>query len=211
MHRLAAPKKPIYPEGLDNSSISAPWRRRAASKRFLLQKLVPLDFFREDVRALSDQQFGRNQLRFLAERQSLRRSVLLDHPFDGDAGIALIRWSAEDLARETALSVTFIRRATEGETSMTAANDLAVRRAAPRDARCHSARLRIGRRGVHRRKQRRPWGANPQAPTGERIAVSPNTAAVGIRLRGRAEPAGFLMHRSTENRPPIPCASRWFI
>jgi hypothetical protein len=37
----------------------------------------------------------------------------------------------EDLARETALSVTTIRRAelTEGETSMTAANDLAVRRA----------------------------------------------------------------------------------
>ena len=47
------------------------------------------------------------------------------------AGRALIRWSAEDLARETALSVTTIRRAelTEGETSMTTANDLAVRRA----------------------------------------------------------------------------------
>ena len=47
------------------------------------------------------------------------------------AARGLIRWSAEDLARETALSVTTIRRAelTEGETSMTAANDLAVRRA----------------------------------------------------------------------------------
>jgi hypothetical protein len=47
------------------------------------------------------------------------------------AGRALIRWSAEDLARETSLSVTTIRRAelTEGETSMTTANDLAVRRA----------------------------------------------------------------------------------
>jgi transcriptional regulator with XRE-family HTH domain len=47
------------------------------------------------------------------------------------AARALIRWSAEDLARETALSVTTIRRAelTEDETSMTAANDLAVRRA----------------------------------------------------------------------------------
>jgi ribosome-binding protein aMBF1 (putative translation factor) len=47
------------------------------------------------------------------------------------AARALIRWSAEDLARETALSVTTIRRAelTEEETSMTAANDLAVRRA----------------------------------------------------------------------------------
>ena len=47
------------------------------------------------------------------------------------AARALIRWSADDLARETALSVTTIRRAelTEHETSMTAANDLAVRRA----------------------------------------------------------------------------------
>ena len=42
---------------------------------------------------------------------------------------ALLRWSAEDLARQSALGVTTIRRAelTETETSMTAANDLAVR------------------------------------------------------------------------------------
>ncbi|MGA2843094.1 MAG: transcriptional regulator [Steroidobacteraceae bacterium] len=47
------------------------------------------------------------------------------------AARALIRWSAEDLARETALSVTTIRRAelADKETSMTTANDLAVRRA----------------------------------------------------------------------------------
>src|SRR6266550_2039664 len=47
------------------------------------------------------------------------------------AARALIRWSAEDLARETALSVTTIRRAelTDDETSMTAANNLSVRRA----------------------------------------------------------------------------------
>jgi transcriptional regulator with XRE-family HTH domain len=47
------------------------------------------------------------------------------------AARALIRWSAEDLARETALSVATIRRAeiAESEISMTAANDLAVRRA----------------------------------------------------------------------------------
>ena len=47
------------------------------------------------------------------------------------AARALIRWSAEDLARETALSVATIRRAelAEVEISMTAANDLAVRRA----------------------------------------------------------------------------------
>jgi ribosome-binding protein aMBF1 (putative translation factor) len=47
------------------------------------------------------------------------------------AARALIRWSAEDLARVSALSVTTIRRAelTDHETSMTAANDLAARRA----------------------------------------------------------------------------------
>ena len=47
------------------------------------------------------------------------------------AARALLRWSAEDLARESAVGVATIRRAetTENETSMTAANDLAVRRA----------------------------------------------------------------------------------
>ena len=47
------------------------------------------------------------------------------------AARALLRWSAEDLARESTLGVTTIRRAelTEDETSMTVANDLAVRRA----------------------------------------------------------------------------------
>jgi transcriptional regulator with XRE-family HTH domain len=47
------------------------------------------------------------------------------------AARSLIRWSAEDLARESALSVATVRRAelSDGETSMTAANDLAVRRA----------------------------------------------------------------------------------
>ena len=43
----------------------------------------------------------------------------------------MLRWSAADLAREAALGLATIRRAelTEGETSMTMANDLAVRRA----------------------------------------------------------------------------------
>src|SRR6202140_2844135 len=47
------------------------------------------------------------------------------------AGRALIRWSAEDLARASAVGLTTIRRAelTDSETSMTAANDLAVRHA----------------------------------------------------------------------------------
>jgi hypothetical protein len=47
------------------------------------------------------------------------------------AGRALLRWSADDLARESALGVNTIRRAelAEEETSLTVANDLAVRRA----------------------------------------------------------------------------------
>jgi hypothetical protein len=47
------------------------------------------------------------------------------------AARALLRWSAEDLARAARLGITTIRRAelTEAETSMTIANDLAVRRA----------------------------------------------------------------------------------
>jgi hypothetical protein len=47
------------------------------------------------------------------------------------AARALIRWSAEGLARETTLSVTTIRRAElrESETSLTSANDRAIRQA----------------------------------------------------------------------------------
>jgi hypothetical protein len=44
---------------------------------------------------------------------------------------SLVQWRAQDLARESAVGVATIRRAelAGGETSMTAANDLAVRRA----------------------------------------------------------------------------------
>lgn len=47
------------------------------------------------------------------------------------AARALVRWSAEDLARESMVGVTTIRRAElkEDETSMTNANAVAVRRA----------------------------------------------------------------------------------
>ena len=46
------------------------------------------------------------------------------------AARALLRWSAEKLAQETALAVSTIRRAEleEGELSMTTANKLAIRR-----------------------------------------------------------------------------------
>jgi len=47
------------------------------------------------------------------------------------AARALLRWSAENLAQESAVGVTTIRRAelSEQATSMTVANDLAIRRA----------------------------------------------------------------------------------
>jgi len=47
------------------------------------------------------------------------------------AGRALLHWSAEDLARESAVGLATIRRAenSQKETSMNAPNDLAVRRA----------------------------------------------------------------------------------
>jgi hypothetical protein len=47
------------------------------------------------------------------------------------AARALLRWNATDLARASAVGLTTIRRAElrEGETSMTTANDLAIRRA----------------------------------------------------------------------------------
>jgi hypothetical protein len=47
------------------------------------------------------------------------------------AARALLKWSPDDLARATALGINTIRRAeaTEGETSLTKANDLTVRRA----------------------------------------------------------------------------------
>jgi hypothetical protein len=47
------------------------------------------------------------------------------------AARGLLRWSAGDLAREASLGLATIKRAesAENETSMTAANDLAVRRA----------------------------------------------------------------------------------
>ena len=47
------------------------------------------------------------------------------------AARALVRWRAQDLARESSVGIATIRRAelTIEETSMTAANDLAIRRA----------------------------------------------------------------------------------
>jgi transcriptional regulator with XRE-family HTH domain len=47
------------------------------------------------------------------------------------AARSLIRWTADELAAASALSVATIRRAElkESETSLTAANDLAIRRA----------------------------------------------------------------------------------
>src|SRR6516165_1564420 len=62
-------------------------KQTGGEKRFRLQKLTPFDFFPKDIRALGDQQIGGDQFCFLPEYQRLRRTVLLDHPLDGDAGI----------------------------------------------------------------------------------------------------------------------------
>ena len=72
------------------------------------------------------------------------------------AARALLRWSADDLARESAVGVTTIRRAelTEHETSMTAANDLAVRRALE-NAGVEFIDENGGGRGVRLRKRQR--------------------------------------------------------
>ena len=73
------------------------------------------------------------------------------------AARALVGWSAKDLARESAVGVTTIRRAElmEAETSMTAANDLAIKRA------LESAGVEFidengGGPGVRLRKRQRP-------------------------------------------------------
>jgi hypothetical protein len=77
------------------------------------------------------------------------------------AARALLRWSAEDLARESSLGVTTIRRAelTEHETSMTASNDLSVRRALE-GAGVEFIDENGGGPGVRLRQRRRP-----RAPT----------------------------------------------
>ena len=75
------------------------------------------------------------------------------------AARALLRWSAEDLARESALGLNTIKRAelTEDETSLTQANDMAVRRALEAagvifiDANGEGPGVRL--RKTHRRKQ----------------------------------------------------------
>ena len=73
------------------------------------------------------------------------------------AARALLRWSAEDLTRETALSVATIRRAelSEDETSMTTANDMAVRDALE-GAGVEFIDENGGGAGVRLRKRRRP-------------------------------------------------------
>jgi hypothetical protein len=62
------------------------------------------------------------------EKVNMKRKMLTSGQIR--AARALLRWSAEDLARESALGVTTIRRAelADKETTMTVANDLAVRR-----------------------------------------------------------------------------------
>jgi transcriptional regulator with XRE-family HTH domain len=75
------------------------------------------------------------------------------------AARALVRWSAEDLARESAVGVTTIRRAElkEDETSMTNVNALAIRRALEA-AGVEFIDSNGGGPGVRLRKSTRPKG-----------------------------------------------------
>jgi transcriptional regulator with XRE-family HTH domain len=105
------------------------------------------------------------------------------------AARALLRWSAEDLARQSLLSVATIRRAelTEGNTSMTAANDLAVRRAleaagvesSMRMAGVRACAYDTARDRKHPRRESRPKdfrppiGWFPEAPRVNRTNIRP--------------------------------------
>src|SRR5215217_7186871 len=95
------------------------------------------------------------------------------------AGRALIRWSAEDLARASAVGLTTIRRAelTNSETSMTAANDLAVRSVGSRWRR------------IHRRERRRTRGAleKGQARDTEKIDSWRSATSTPPKLRNEPD------------------------
>jgi hypothetical protein len=73
------------------------------------------------------------------------------------AARALLRWRAQDLARVSAVGVATIRRAelVDEETSMTAANDAAIRRALE-DAGVEFIDENGGGPGVRLRKRHRP-------------------------------------------------------
>jgi hypothetical protein len=73
------------------------------------------------------------------------------------AARALLRWSAEDLARESALGLSTIKRAelADDETSLTVANDSAVRRALE-GAGVEFINENGGGPGVRLRKRQRP-------------------------------------------------------
>ena len=77
------------------------------------------------------------------------------------AARALLRWRAQDLARESAVGVATVRRAelADVETSMTAANDAAVRRALD-NAGVEFIDENGGGPGVRLRKRQRPKKTN---------------------------------------------------
>src|SRR5215831_12316048 len=98
------------------------------------------------------------------------------------AARALLRWSAEDLARASALGVTTIRRAelAEGETSMTTVNDAAVRRT------LEAAGIEFidgngGGPGVRLRKRqgKKPSSPNYRPLTETGCALTPKCVATG--------------------------------
>ena len=96
------------------------------------------------------------------------------------AGRALVRWRAQDLARESAVGIATIKRAelAAGETSMTVANDLAVRRA------LEAAGAEFVERGVRRRKLDE---AEAAALRHDLHAIAMRSAERQVRLPGFTE------------------------
>ena len=84
-----------------------------------------------DVCYLFRHKSGSYDLKRIDDTYEVKRKVKALTSRQIRAARGLLRWSAEDLAREAALGLATIRRAegAENETSMTIANDLAVRRA----------------------------------------------------------------------------------
>ena len=132
------------------------------------------------------------------------------------AARSLIRWTAEDLAAASALSVATIRRAElkENQTALTSANDLAIRRAS------ESAGVEFidetgGGPGVRLRKRTQPFGivhvlitsetAEHRLPEQTDQRMAPVLAGAGIseHLTSQSGQAEFVVEFAVGEQPSI--------